>query len=410
YDSLARDYLRTHAPDLTILYLQGTDSVGHMFAPYTAPRQPNISEEDFNRYSQVPELYFRHIDELLGDYKASARERGARIVIASDHGFHWIEGRPTELSSFAASTAAKWHRKHGMYVLWGPGIAASRSRSEDDASESRVAQLCATLLALEQMPPATGIDEPPFRGVAAAGQPVDYRAHYQPAKPVVSEDASTSGAAEEIAKLKALGYIGSTEATSAPAALAGRSTHTAGWHNNRALILRNDKKLDAAQKEYEEAIAIDPNLSSALWNLSDLLHTEKRDLDRADALLVKAVAKGLPEGVNLLIGRAIGYQRNGMLDRSVKLLEAAVTEMPDNGELLLFRGRYRIERRDCAGALADFQRASQLAPDNPVPYASAGVAEICLGDTAAAQRSFARSLQLDPNQPKLRAFLATAAR
>lgn len=404
YDGLARDYLSTRTPDLTVLYFQGTDSVGHMFAPYTAPRQPNISEEDFNRYSRVPELYFRHIDEILGRYKALAKARGARIVIASDHGFHWIEGRPTELSSFAAATAAKWHRNQGVYLLWGAGIPASRSRS--DTNEPHVAQLCATLLALGGMPRAAGAGEP-FGPVAASGQEVDYRRWYTPARPVIADEAA-AGNAEELAKLKALGYIGSGESTSAPAALAGRSTHTAGWHNNRALILRNDKKLDAAQKEYEEAIAVDPNLSSALWNLSDLLHTENRDLDRADALLVKAVTKGLPEGRSFLIGRAIGYQRKGLAPRSLKLLEEAVAAMPDDIELRLFRGRYRIDQRDCRGALADFDAAIRLAPENPVPYASAGVAAICLGDHEAAQRYFARSLQIDPNQPKLRDFLRNA--
>ena len=89
--------------------------------------------------------------------------------------------------------------------------------------------------------------------------------------------------------------------------------------------------------------AIDSNLASALWNYSDLLLQLERDLDRSDALLVRAFAGGLPEGRKFLIGRAIGYQRGGSAPRSLHLLEQAVSAKPDDVELRLFRGRYRID-------------------------------------------------------------------
>jgi Flp pilus assembly protein TadD len=397
YDRLAREYLASHAPDLTILYLQGTDSAGHVFAPYTAPRQPNISEEDFARYSMVPERYFRLIDKILGDYKAIAKKRGARLMIASDHGFHWFEDRPTELSSFAASTAAKWHRKAGVYLLWGDGITA-RGRT---GPEQHINQVAATLLALGGMPAGQGVAAPPIV-VAASGATADYRRHFIPIKPPAASQASAD---EELAKLKSLGYIGAGEATSAPAGLAGKSTHTAGWYNNRGLILKDRKQTDDAIAAFEKAIEIDPNLASALWNYSDLLLQLQRDLDRADALLVRAFASGLPEGRKYLIGRAIGYQRSGSAKRSLTLLEQAVAAKPGDVELRLFRGRYRIEAEDCSGALEDFRAAIELAPRNAVPYASAGIAEMCLGRTADARRSFTRSLAIDPNQPRLQAFL-----
>ncbi len=399
YDRLARQYLDSHAPDLTILYLQGTDSIGHVFAPYTAPRQPNISEGDFARYSTVPERYFRFIDQILGDYKSIARKRGARLMIASDHGFHWFEDRPTELSSFAASTAAKWHRKAGVYLLWGDGIAA-RGRT---GSEQHINQVASTLLALGGMPAGNGAS-PPI-AVAASKASADYRKHFIPMKPPVAAPSSQASADEELAKLKSLGYIGSGEATSAPAGLAGKSTHTAGWYNNRALILKDRKQTDDAIAAFEKAIEIDPNLASALWNYSDLLLQLERDLDRADALLVRAFGSGLPEGRKYLIGRAIGYQRTGSVKRSLALLEQAVAAKPDDVELRLFRGRYRIEAEDCSGALDDFRAAIELAPQNAIPYASAGIAEMCLGRPADARRSFARSLAIDPNQPRLQAFL-----
>src|SRR5262249_38697194 len=123
YDALARDVWQREHPDLTIVYFQGTDSIGHVFAPFAPPRQPAVADADYERYRAVPERYFREIDSLLGRYRQLAEESGAVLVLASDHGFTWGDGRPTRFSSFALATAAKWHRKQGIYVLWGNGVA-----------------------------------------------------------------------------------------------------------------------------------------------------------------------------------------------------------------------------------------------------------------------------------------------
>ena len=136
-----------------------------------------------------------------------------------------------------------------------------------------------------------------------------------------------------------------------------------------------------------------------------MLYAQGAQFDRSDALLARAFANGLPEGSRFLIGRAIAYQRSGQIDRSVALLNQAVAARPADPELRLFRGRYRVERGECAAAVVDFQQAAKLAPDNAAAFASKGLAEACAGDMAAARESFRRSLTLDPNQPKLREYL-----
>jgi Flp pilus assembly protein TadD len=55
-----------------------------------------------------------------------------------------------------------------------------------------------------------------------------------------------------------------------------------------------------------------------------------------------------------------------------------------------------MDRQDCAGALEDF-RVAQSAPANAaLAWASAGFAQMCLGDEQAARASFARARALDP--------------
>jgi tetratricopeptide (TPR) repeat protein len=406
YDNLGRDWVSREKPDLLLLYFQGTDSIGHVFAPYAPPRQPSIAEAEYARYKDVPERYFASIDQLLARYVALAESTGSVIMLASDHGFLWGEGRPTTMSSAANATAAKWHAENGIYLIWGSGIQPSHGHN----GAGKVDQVCATLLALAGVPPARGIAGPPLAGTPAGNTPaetVDYRAAFTPAAAPQSTAASSAPAVDDdtVAKLRALGYIGASEGK-------GRAfgTRTAGSLNNEGLLLKAEGKQKEAIEAFDTAISVDPNLASALWNLSDLLWSRGESLDKSDALLVRAFANGLPEGTKFLIGRAIGYQRNGQIDRSISLLNQAAAAKPNEPEVWLFRGRYRVERGECAGAVDDFRQAARLSPDNAAAYASLGLAQACAGDAAGSRASFQKSLQLDPNQPKIREYLRGGGR
>lgn len=399
YDELGREWFAREHPDVMLLYLQGTDSIGHVFAPYAPPRQPSIPQADYERYKDVPERYFTFIDQLLAKYVALAQSTGSVIVLASDHGFLWGDGRPTTMSSAANTTAAKWHAENGIYLIWGPGIQASHGHS----GAGNVDQVCATLLALGGLPQAQGIAGPALPGAPApVSATADYRAVYTPVAPPAGTAGSAASSIDEdtVAKLRALGYIGATEGK-------GRAfgTRTAGSLNNEGLLLKQQGRQKEAIEVFDTAISVDPNLASALWNLSDLLWARGESIDKSDALLVRAFANGLPEGTKFLIGRAIGYQRNGQIDRSVALLNQAAAAKPNDPEVWLFRGRYRVERGECTGAVDDFQQAARLKPDNAAVFASLGLAQVCAGNSAAARSSFQKSLQLDPNQPKVREYL-----
>ena len=398
YDTLAREWLTNENPDLMLVYIQGTDSIGHVFAPYAPPRQDTISESDFARYRDVATRYFAAVDRMIDAYAKLAASSGSVLVIASDHGFKWSEGRPSTLSSVANATAARWHTDDGIYLIWGRDVQASGGHT----GEGSVQQICATLMSLIGLPPGEGITGPPLRGAPPIqGATVDYRTRYAPATLVDPNAAARSGADEDtVAKLRALGYVGASSG-------GGRAigTRTAGSFNNEALLLKQQGKTKEAMDALEQALVVDPSLASALWNLSDMLFAQNTSLDKADTLLVRAFANGMPEGTRYLIGRAIGYQRNGQLDRAMKLMNDAAAAKPDEPEVWLFRGRYRLERHDCAAALNDFQRAAQLAPSNAAAFASQGIAYLCLNEAAAARASFRRSLELDPNQPNVRGYL-----
>jgi tetratricopeptide (TPR) repeat protein len=397
YHALATSWLARAKPDLTVVDFQGTDTLGLVFAPWAPPRQPSVTAADFERYSRVPQLYFAEIDRMVGDYRKLAEARGAVLMIASDHGFRWKEGRPARLSSAAAATAARWHREEGIYLLWGPGIEKQSNRGQGE-----VAQVCATLLALLGLPPGDGVAGPPLAGIDPVHADLaDYRGHYHTA-PEIHGDPKAD--AEDVEKLRALGDLGG-QAGAAASGAAGSSTRTAGSYDTEGLLRRERGEMAAAQTAYEKALAVDPGNAAAMWNLSDLLHAQNRDLDRSDDLLVAALAAGLPEGIDDAVGRTVAYARGGEADRGLKLLEKALATRPRDPRLHLLRGRYRLERHQCEKALDDFETATRYDPKNALAFASVGLARLCTGDSEGAAASFHRSLAIDPNQPEIRRAL-----
>ncbi len=410
-------------PDLTLLYLQGTDSIGHVFAPFAPPRQPTIPERDFERYRDVPERYFREVDGLLGRLLALADRAQASVVVASDHGFLWNEGRPERWASSATQTAARWHRQPGH-------LAGARRGSRPRARRER--------------PPASGLPHPPGARRAAgrrghrnhgrsarsrlpATPAFDYgrrlpRARRAPRGFADSVHRDSHGQwtqrgtrrQEEIAKLQALGYIGASEAMRAnPTALAAGgpdATRTASSWNNDGLVLRGEHREAEARAAFEGALELEPGLASALWNLSELLFAAG-EVDRADELLVRALAGGLPDGT--AAGhrpgdrvRARGVDSRGVSRCSTEPSPSA-PERPTSGS---FAGAIALQSGDCGNALSDLARAGELAPTHSDVFATTALAQLCAGDRAAALAALRRALELAPDEPRLRALLAEVQR
>lgn len=219
--------------DLTIIYFQGTDEIGHFTSG-------NIEQ---SRH------YFHRIDEILGEYRQRADELHAELIIASDHGFDW--GGTHAESSTATATAAKWHRDEGVWIRY--------PHEPARLADARVDQVCATLLNILGLPKGEGI-------ASAMGeestQSVNYRRYFTRAAQAQPQQAS-----EQVAKLKALGYISST----APAPTTATSTRTPQSFNNEGLILRDTQRIDEAEKAFREALRIDSQYASARSNLDDLL-------------------------------------------------------------------------------------------------------------------------------------------
>jgi Tfp pilus assembly protein PilF len=393
YHRLAFDWIEKHRPALSIVYFQGTDSIGHVFAAYAPPRQPEVAAADFERYNRVPELYFAEIDGLLGEYRRLAGEIGAALLIVSDHGFRWREGRPVTSSGLAGATAALWHREDGVYVLTGRGIEPVTERGA-----GQVGQVAATIVALLGLPRAAGTEGPALGGIAEVLPARDYGPRTRGA----SVDTSAPSA-ESLSRLKALGYVGSSEPTTRTQGATG--TRTAGSFHNEGVLLLQQKKTAEARAAFEQALRLDPHLAAAEYSLAALLEAAGES-GRADELLLRAVADGLAEGARRVEEIATAAYRQGDVGRAQRLLDGAIGHVPSDAPLRIARGHLRIQQRDCPGAFEDFDAARRLAPRLARAHGLAGTALLCLGKPAEARLAFEQSLALDPSQTRLRELLA----
>jgi Flp pilus assembly protein TadD len=91
-------------------------------------------------------------------------------------------------------------------------------------------------------------------------------------------------------------------------------------------------------------------------------------------------------------------------------MQQASAARADEPELWLFLGRYEVGAGRCREAVQSFRKATALDSDDAAAHASLGLAQLCAGDPAGATASLERSLALEPDQPRVRAFLSKVSR
>ena len=137
--------------DFMAVYYDSIDHFGHGFMRYHPPRQPGISEEDFELYSGVIEGAYRFHDMMLGALLALAGEE-TTVILMSDHGFHPDQNRTLNIPVEPAGPAVE-HRHYGILAMKGPNI-----RRNERIYGASVLDVCPTILRLFGLPSGADMD------------------------------------------------------------------------------------------------------------------------------------------------------------------------------------------------------------------------------------------------------------
>ena len=353
----------SRSTDALLVYLEGTDTVGHLFAAHRPPARPWVSPEAARRFSGVPDRYHAGVDRWIGEI-ASRLGPSDTLVVVSDHGFTWGADRPDyPVGSHDPSTV--WHRPEGFFVAAGPGLVAS-----PDRRRIGILDVAPSLLALAGLPAdreMPGRVPSWLRASEAVPAPLAYGA-----KPPAGSGAKLpEGAArEQVEKLRALGYL---SGPSVPAAAPGlqpasaippaRGREEARRLTNAGLSLIGGPDPDAPAAAFRRAIEADPTFESPWHNL--LIETLKQGRwDDGEKLLWEATDRRFPGWETKAVQFAFEAEKTGRKEMADRVLTKARLRWPSNAMVWLNSGDYflGVGRRD--EARRALQRTLELEPGN----------------------------------------------
>jgi len=415
--------LAAEKPDLMMVYLEGTDTIGHVLAQYMPPPTLEIDDATAAVYAAAVPKYFEIVDRWIGRYLEACPLGEYAVVLVSDHGFKWGRERPRGLSGTAGPTAPLWHADDAVFVLAGNGV-ARRGRVDEKPSVYDVAPTLAALLGIPADPvwPATLLPGAPPANAA----PVEWGPLVPPASYSQGGGGTTPVDPEFIAKLQALGYIGEdgtsagemAPAASEPVATpASRptfaapasptpqpATATRGQINNLAVIKINEKQYDEAERLLRQVIAMSPTYASPHYNLRRM-YMEQKEWEKADEQLWTAIDKGFRDPERTLDRAAADYETLRLPERAEKILTRAIGRFPGHEPFYVHLMVVRVRDDRCAEAMPVGAVASQKFPGSGPVHAFYGLAAACVGDAEVARPELERALEINPDQPMLRQAL-----
>ena len=364
-------------PDLTAVYLEGTDTVAHLFMPYAPPPLEGIDPGAQRRFGKAVDAYYEEADRLLGRLIDGLEPK--TIVVLSDHGFRTGDNRPRTESRPGYGAAADWHRQYGIAVFSGPAF-----RRGADLEEVSLLDIAPTLLRLAGLPVGEDMEGRP---IAAAFDPAWRSAHPE------QYIASWEGTGARPAVIAAAAASGGHEAD--PAAGGGSERGAPAGQDPVPTAAHGSNDADGPRQEDAPADATGQGAASADDAGADSADAAG-DAERVARLqsLGYLSASGMPNGHN---NRGATLLFQGRAEEALREFELALQGGEDRNIARLNMVRARIELRDYDGALRDLDAHAQVQPrSRDGAYLRGQIAER-RRQTDEAERLYRDALQIDPH-------------
>lgn len=177
-------------------------------------------------------------------------------------------------------------------------------------------------------------------------------------------------------------------------------------HYERASVLYDQGSYELALKEYQLALADDPNCPRTTTMIACCYEALSK-VDEALSWAKKAVALDPERSLAYhILGRSL-YRKRGLLDKEVKAaFFNAIKCDPTDIQSYSYMASIHSARREWKEALRWTGVASQYRPDNARCMALSGWSQFHLGETAEAEKLLVESLRLDPNVSAPHRYLA----
>jgi len=408
YAAIAADLAARH-PDLTAVYFEGIDMMGHRFQHCLPPRLPICPAQDYARFREAVTAFYALQDTLMGEV-IDAAGPDTTILVVSDHGFRSGSARPADLLPYTTEQPVEWHDPEGIFVLSGPGA----RRGVRLADRPTLFDIAPTVLHLLGLPAG---EDMPGRVVEAAIDPAflaaapprriptwDGAARSRPA-PADAGPGARAAEAELLASLRALGYIGGDELDAPPAGSTAAGVAAAAV----AGAPPGDVVVAGAAGAEAETTQVFYHRNLATYFL------KRQDYARAvEELRLANARQRLPKTCQMLSEALLGLGRR---DEAKAALVAALDDLPESDpEPVLWL--VQLELQDPNGRAAAeahvLRHAARTAARPGLDDAIAGLLLEDAGDAAGALARYRASFAADPLRllvaQRLYALEAPAAR
>ncbi len=436
YTRIALALAQRYHPDFRAIYLEGTDTVAHLFMPYAPPLLQGVDRDAAQRFGRTVDEYYRHADEILGHLIESA-DPGTAIIVCSDHGFRTGENRPLTDSRIGYGQAADWHRKYGVLVLHGDPFVRDK-----DLDEASVLDITPTILALFGLPVAEDMDGRPivaaFDPAFLKTHPIRYVATYEgtvQAGDVERAQVGTAGVSPETtARLVPTDPTGDKELKEKLRSLGYLRQDTANSHNNRGMLLLTQGKYDQAIAEFRQAVESAEDLSIARLNIARAYYKKKdyrsattaidehlrrqpRSKEAENLLGNIAMEEGRTLEAETHFKRALEYEpnftdarnslgilydRQGRQEDAVHEFRKVIEVDKDYAEAYNNIGVIYKKQGRAAQAIAEFKKAIAADADFSGSYSNLALVLEDLRDFRGAEEQFRLALQREPQNAAVR--------
>jgi len=381
YLEIARQLRAGFRPRLEIVYFEGTDTVGHLFMPFRPPALPGVPAATAASFGSIVDRYYETVDGYIG--RLLEQREGWTVAVVSDHGFASDETRPrTTDSRIGHGAAADWHRRFGVLILSGAGM-----RRNVTIEEATIYDVAPTVLALFGQPIPRSwngrvLTEALTEGFVAA-HPPRYRAD-DPERAPRGETVSDPAAADLIAKLRSLGYVGGGED--------GGDSRTA--RNNAGVSLLAQGRYAEAENELRAALGGSSEMPMLLVNLGLALRMQRRP-DEAREVLEDAFRHRETRRIagNLLAQLRLDASEPAEAERLAREL---LVEEPTAAMLRNTLGLALEAQGELGPAAVEYERAAGLDPDSALAPNNLGNLAKRRQDLDAAERWYLRAIEADP--------------
>jgi len=155
-------------------------------------------------------------------------------------------------------------------------------------------------------------------------------------------------------------------------------------HFNLGQAYQDAQRMPLAIEEYQHALALKPDIHAAYSNMA-AIYLDSGQLDKGEETLLK-VTEIAPDFTEGFINLAVLYLRRQQPDKALPAVDRAIALNSDSFAAHFNRGEILTLKGDLQEAVKSYSRAVYLRPDLPSFRLSLAVAQMRIGDNAAAEK------------------------